>query len=763
MPIACAGLAGVAWKLAETPEPGDWLPYTVLAGALATLGVGQVLMQWRTAFRLRSGGEEGLEVVHLDEATFEQDCRNLVASMAELANGNLTARMEVRSRLLDDRTLERAGPAGRFWNLFVSSLQETAQEFNRLTDQHCLRLCYVGADSFQEGKRCAEILGEELGGRGKVAVLTGSFRASGLELRRKGFESTIVERFPGIRIVAVLEEEEREERAFELTRGLLRDHPDLSGVYITDGASPAGVARAVVEAGRQGTVKIVSHDLTEATMTYVKTGAIVATLGQDPFAQGHDPLIHLFNHVVAGWRPPVPRLLTQLVVVNRENYTRYWRDGVGSIETAETLQRLARPVNRRPRRPLKFAVLGREDSAFWIPVRQGVQKAAETLRKLDVQVDWIVPPGARENRDFSAATYGPAIEQALERKYDAIVCLAVDSGLVPYINRAVRAGVPVATANSEPISLRSLMHTIYEQAQGLRGQSSGLQEISATVRSMMDQIGASMVQVSGAVQEETERVDETRRGLVRLLEDIQRIDREARAGAAQAESTGRSVAAGVDQLSGALQDISGIAGSVQETRQIVEVLEKHSAKIIDIVKLINGIATQVNLLSLNASVEAARAGEAGRGFSVVAEEIRRLALNTAQATEDVHGVVDAIMADVGKLSSLMRVDSQKVESLSALAEQLREAFQQVNAAVAGDQERARNIAAAISEMLQISQSLEEAMEQLATTSMQNASAVEEASAAVESVTQQIHEVSRLAHRFLRMADSQEKMLAKFSL
>ncbi|HRR26311.1 MAG TPA: substrate-binding domain-containing protein [Acidobacteriota bacterium] len=758
-----AGAAGAAWWIIGREGGASGVP-DVLAGSLVVLAVlGLALVRWRTSYHAAADETGGFTLVRLDRERLEEDCRTLVAGMAELANGNLATRLEVKSRPLPENEVRSLGELGRYWNTFVGSLQEAANEFNRLTDQHCLRLCYVGADSFQEGKRCGEILGEALGGRGKVAILTGSFRASGLELRRKGFETCVTEQFRGVRIVAVLEEEEDEQRAYELTRVLLREHPDLAGIYITDGASPQGVAKAVVEAEKGGTVKIVSHDLTDGTMAYVKAGVILATLGQDPFAQGHDPVVHLFNHLVAGWRPTVPRLLTNLDVVTKENYSRYWREGVGLIETAETMQRLARPIEKKPSRRLRIVVLGREDSAFWVPVKQGALRAGEELRRFGVQVDWVLPEGVRERQDFSAASYGPAIQSALESKYDGIVCVSVDSALIPYINEAVRRGVPVATANSEPISLRSLMVTISEQAEKLHSEGNTLQEIAVEVRSAMDQIGDAMTQVSRAAQEESVQVEETRQSLDRLLEDIRRIDEAARAEAEQAGKTGRSVEVGVEELKEALSNIGGISASVMETRDIVGVLEKHSGKIIDIVKLINGIATQVNLLSLNASVEAARAGEAGRGFSVVAEEIRRLAINTGKATDDVQDVVEAIMEDVQKLSGLIREDAEKVDALTGLTEHLQEAFQQISFAVAGDQERAAKIASAISEMVEIARSLQQAMENLSNVSVENASTVEEVSASVESIVAQFHEVSRMARAFQRLADSQEKMLAKFTL
>ncbi len=71
-------------------------------------------------------------------------------------------------------------------------------------------------------------------------------------------------------------------------------NPDLAGIYVTAGG-PFGAAKAVEEAGKGGAIKMVSFDFVDETMEYVKKGVITGTIGQDPFAQGHDPAIRLYN------------------------------------------------------------------------------------------------------------------------------------------------------------------------------------------------------------------------------------------------------------------------------------------------------------------------------------------------------------------------------------------------------------------------------------------------------------------------------------
>ena len=82
-------------------------------------------------------------------------------------------------------------------------------------------------------------------------------------------------------------------------------NPDLAGIYVTAGG-PFGAAKAVEDAGKTGKVKVVSFDFVDETMEFVKKGVISATIGQDPFAQGHDPAIRLYNYLVGEVSPTAP-------------------------------------------------------------------------------------------------------------------------------------------------------------------------------------------------------------------------------------------------------------------------------------------------------------------------------------------------------------------------------------------------------------------------------------------------------------------------
>ncbi len=703
------------------------------------------------------------ELMEAGQSLTKKDCPSLSAAMIELTQGNFAVDLSIQSKKLSPSEDPELNQFVNIFNDFIDSLQDTAEEFNKLTNTPSLRLCYVGADSYLEGRRCGEVMGETLGGKGEVAVSTSSFTATGAELRRKGFESVIREQYPKIQIVHVSEDNELEELACKQTTELLKKFPNLAGIYITTGATPPGVAKAVVEAKKAKQITIVGHDLTDETMQYVKDGIISATLGQDPFAQGYNPIIYLFNHIVDGWQPPAHRLLTKMDVVTSKNYKNFWDPGKGLIQSQEALDRLAKPVDKEPSEKLRIAALGRETSAFWIPVKEGTLAAAEKLKSYNVEVEWVYPEKARKNNDHSAQVYGEVIESLAVQEVDAIATLVVDRHLIPYINNAVKAGVPVVTFNSEPSSLRSLVYTISDQAQKLMGLSQNLAVSTGQVNQATSQINQAMGDMAKGSASQNEQVDRTSKYLEDLLNNINSVSREAEESASAAESTVNAVGTGTQAMEKTLSSMQTIEKSVSDTWHIVEDLEKHSEKIDVIIELIDDIASRVNVLGLNAAIEAASAGEYGKGFAVVADEIRKLAKNTAKATSEIIGLVDTIQRGISQVEKVMGDGLEKVKESAGLTDKAVVALDDIRKLVKVDQKRMYNIASSMTKMRDFSHQVGEAMGNVSAVSEKNSTVVKEVNVSTQEMSSQLEGVATLAKSLESMARAEQELLVMFNL
>ncbi|MBB3677064.1 methyl-accepting chemotaxis protein [Modestobacter versicolor] len=186
------------------------------------------------------------------------------------------------------------------------------------------------------------------------------------------------------------------------------------------------------------------------------------------------------------------------------------------------------------------------------------------------------------------------------------------------------------------------------------------------------------------------------------------------ASAGEVASSVDTVATGSQQMEAAIREISqnaseasrvaGQAVNVAEnTTRTVGKLGESSAEIATVVKLINGIAEQTNLLALNATIEAARAGEAGKGFAVVASEVKELAQETARATEDISRRVEAIQGDtagaveaIGQISSVIGEINDFQATIAAAVEEQTATTNEMNRNVAEAAGSSRSIATAIS-------------------------------------------------------------------
>lgn len=128
----------------------------------------------------------------------------------------------------------------------------------------------------------------------------------------------------------------------------------------------------------------------------------------------------------------------------------------------------------------------------------------------------------------------------------------------------------------------------------------------------------------------------------------------------------------------AAAEIERIAVSVEQSAQVVAALGARSEAISGIVKVIRDIADQTNLLALNAAIEAARAGEQGRGFAVVADEVRKLAERTTAATGEIGAMISAIMGETQSAIASIQKGSAQAKSGAELARQAADALRKIN-------------------------------------------------------------------------------------
>lgn len=464
--IQIAGLLGYFWS--------RQIGYAI--GAISTNLLIALLLMWMVRQTMTKPLEDLATVAH----GLAEDCEKLSTALGDLGRGNLDARVTIRSRPVGLSPTAETDQLVKELNTSVANLRTAAQEFNAFTCEPLQRVCYVGADSYLEGRICGEVMGEALGGQGQVLVTLAYLQLAPLELRRKGFESVLREKYPGIQVVDTVETTFDLERGYACAQTNLERYPNLTGVYVTDGTIPQCFARAATETGANGHLKIIGHDLIDETMHYLQEGPIVATLSQDLFAQGHDSVIHLFNYLTTGRRPRQPRVLTHLQVVTRDNYEQHWQPGRGCLESSGAMpKRLAQPIQRAVR-PLRIAVQNRNCSVVDQHLQMGALAAAAKLRPYNARVEVI---------SGGTLTVEPIIDSVVADGYDALSVLAANKQDTQSLNRAANAGVAIATYNSEPLSLQAWVASLADRTQELMGMHQGLVNPTQSSHLIQDEAG----------------------------------------------------------------------------------------------------------------------------------------------------------------------------------------------------------------------------------------------------------------------------------
>jgi ABC-type sugar transport system substrate-binding protein len=163
------------------------------------------------------------------------------------------------------------------------------------------RLAYFGPDIEEAGRIAGELLAKAMDEEGQYAFFCGDMSNSINQIRRDSAVS-VLRKYKNITLATEIEFSTEDEFVYKNLKELLQKFYKLKGVIITSSGVTAA-AKAIEQAGRIGQTKIVCFDYNDEIISLVRKGIVYAALGQDPFGQGHDPIIYLYNYLVAGEKP----------------------------------------------------------------------------------------------------------------------------------------------------------------------------------------------------------------------------------------------------------------------------------------------------------------------------------------------------------------------------------------------------------------------------------------------------------------------------
>lgn len=271
------------------------------------------------------------------------------------------------------------------------------------------------------------------------------------------------------------------------------------------------------------------------------------------------------------------------------------------------------------------------------------------------------------------------------------------------------AAVMISLSIIRPLSgLRSVISEVQESSNlTLRADTRGRDEVSDTARAFnamlehqqalirhltdtatqlaaaSEEMSAISAQVSQAATAQGDQTSMVATAVHQMSVAVQEVARNAQSTASNAADANKEARQGSELVQSNLTSIQGLSTSVEKAGEVIDTLHSQSDEISKVLGVIQSIAEQTNLLALNAAIEAARAGEAGRGFAVVADEVRSLASNTQKATESIRSMIDALQGGARSAVSAMQLSREQAQNSVSRAREAGEVLNHIALAIEG--------------------------------------------------------------------------------
>ncbi|MDR6959669.1 methyl-accepting chemotaxis protein [Pseudomonas brassicacearum] len=378
-------------------------------------------------------------------------------------------------------------------------------------------------------------------------------------------------------------------------------------------------------------------------------------------------------------------------------------------------------------------------------IKEGTDLMGEQLNKLiALSVAGADEASATAGEHYNSAITGIIIVSLIAALATVVLALLLTRSIVAPLNRALEAARTIAGGN--------LVQVITDDGKDEPGRLlQALAAMQGSLRQTIEQIAGSATQLGAAAEELSAVTQESSRGLQQQHNEIEQaatavnemtaaVEEVARNAVSTSEASNQSTQAAQEGRTRVVETVDAIqvmTHDVQATASMIEGLAVQGRDIGKVLDVIRAIAEQTNLLALNAAIEAARAGEAGRGFAVVADEVRALAHRTAQSTQEIEKMVAGIQNGTGQAVQSMQQSNQRTQSTLEMARAAGVALEQITQSIHQINERNLVIASASEEQAQVSREVDRNLVNIRDLATQSASGAKQTSDAT-------HELSRLA-------------------
>ncbi|NMZ13586.1 methyl-accepting chemotaxis protein [Pseudomonas proteolytica] len=383
-------------------------------------------------------------------------------------------------------------------------------------------------------------------------------------------------------------------------------------------------------------------------------------------------------------------------------------------------------------------ILGRSLDALIDFNQQGAQDAAQSAAQVYQSAQWIV---------------GVIIAVALIATL--LLAWLLTRSITTPLAQALRAARTIAAGDlsqsihvqgkDEPAQLLGALATMQEQLQAtIRGISESAQQLASAAEEM----SSVMEQSTRGLQAQNDEIEQAATAVTQMSAAVDEVAGNAVSSAEASQASDEDSKHGHYQISETISSIQNLVNEVLDASGKAEGLAVQAQDISKVLEVIRGIAGQTNLLALNAAIEAARAGEAGRGFAVVADEVRSLAQRTQDSTEEIEQMITGIQQGtqdtVGALTSSAEHASQTLQRANSAGS----ALEKITAAISQISQRNLVIASAAEQQASVAREVDRSLVNIRDLSTQTAAGATQTSAASQELSRLAVDLNGLVTRFI---------------
>ncbi|MBP3722283.1 MAG: cache domain-containing protein [Selenomonadaceae bacterium] len=319
------------------------------------------------------------------------------------------------------------------------------------------------------------------------------------------------------------------------------------------------------------------------------------------------------------------------------------------------------------------------------------------------------------------------------------------------------------SANHLQKSISGILHDIIDSAQQLAAASEQLTASSQSTSESINQVATNISNIEGQTESQSTTLDSINQTSSDLKNDMTELHQSSANMQKAAEQSREGAKEGHAAVANSMAAMEKMAAQMTASSKVVETLGDRSKEIGNIVEAISGIAEQTNLLALNAAIEAARAGEAGRGFAVVADEVRKLAEQSGTAAQNISSIITGIQDDTTRAMQAMNKGNEEVQAGTKIVEKTGEVFskmeQHIDTLYEQIQQSLKRMATAEKETSKITDSIQE----VSGFSREMSGNAQSVSAATEEQTAMVNDITDASESLANLAQKLQNEVMQFKL